>query len=638
MPFNDLRLRLQTLQLTALLADAFPLTPEQTQLLQAALLEFRLPWPVIRRNRRLRRILDCLEERWDGTGRPHGLIGDEIPWETRLLQILFAVERALYALDGVRQGDVRLLRFELENAAGTRFDPNLSRRVGVFLQKHAARFQTIARQPLRQLFSLLTTSVPLNDAVCDIKALTSFMAQVDDADDAALLLAGAGRLLASHLAAEVTLEHGTLRYATAPEERRALRRDWQACEQPLMLQRKETGRIVVRVPAGQAFSSEDRELLQAFAGMLALALARRQTPLPPAASRHVPVPPGAGTDDVRYLLDQLPLSVALFDAAGKPLFFNRSLVLAFERLGIDRNAMQRLPLARWLEANPRWSDAWRRLAAGQSVWDQAWHIDGRFRREVYYVRVTPLPDARGAPAGFMLMADLRTALTRLTEHINQLEQLAQVGELAASAVHEIRNPLTVIKGYLQLMTAQTTEQQEQIRLINQEIGYLESLVNDLLDLAKPLHPRPEPFQLNDLIYGLTAMIAPRTQRQQVDVLLKLDHTLPELHADARQLHQLLLNLIDNALDAMPDGGMLRIETASQRRLQRPQLLIRISDTGIGIDPEQQARLFEPFFSTKPHGTGLGLLVVRGIVSKHGGQIRVDSEPGKGTTVSVTLPL
>src|SRR5690606_12558900 len=155
--------------------------------------------------------------------------------ETRLLQILFAVERALYALDGVRQGDVRLLRFEVEYAAGTRFDPNLSRRDGVFLQKHAARCRTITRQPLPQPSSLLTISVLLNDAVCDIKALTSFMAQVDDADDAALLLAGAGRLLASHLAAEVTLEHGTLRYATAPEERRALRRDWQACEQPLML-------------------------------------------------------------------------------------------------------------------------------------------------------------------------------------------------------------------------------------------------------------------------------------------------------------------------------------------------------------------------------------------------------------------
>jgi signal transduction histidine kinase len=215
------------------------------------------------------------------------------------------------------------------------------------------------------------------------------------------------------------------------------------------------------------------------------------------------------------------------------------------------------------------------------------------------------------------------------------ERLAAAGQLAAGAAHEIRNPLAAIRSAIQLIARdypQGSERSELIADIVDEVDRIDGIVEGLLSLA-----RPEPVDYADvdllaLIRQTLALTAAQAEAGAVQVTLDAPAEL-RLHADPGLLKQLLLNLVLNALQAMPQGGRLELRATAARR--RVQLVVQ--DTGGGIEAADLERIFDPFYTTRPEGTGLGLAICHGIVERHGGEITVESAPGAGATFTVELP-
>lgn len=240
-------------------------------------------------------------------------------------------------------------------------------------------------------------------------------------------------------------------------------------------------------------------------------------------------------------------------------------------------------------------------------------------------------------AGWTLLAILyRFSLReeRLQHEMERRERLAQLGEMGAMLAHEIRNPLAGIKGYAQVIEKKPQEERNAgfAQRIVKEVLRLESLVNDLLSYAGSDSLPLALVDLHDMIASAVSFIHYEAEKQHVTVTGECLEGVRVL-GNRDKLGQVLLNLGKNALQAMPDGGNLCIAAGRSGK----DIVITVSDSGSGIDPEQMSRIFEPFFTTKARGTGLGLPLCKKIVEAHKGRIRVESMPGKGTTVSITMP-
>jgi two-component system, NtrC family, sensor kinase len=252
----------------------------------------------------------------------------------------------------------------------------------------------------------------------------------------------------------------------------------------------------------------------------------------------------------------------------------------------------------------------------------------------------------------------------LQRQLNRTERLAMAGQLAAMMAHDVSTPLNAISGHAQLLLQKgdlDAETIDRLRIIEAQIARVVEVLQTLLTASAPAEPMFKPVDPNPLVQGLLNLIAPVLARKQITVSTAFASDLPAICGDAAQLQQVLLNCLVNALDAMPNGGILRVETArvSHRseargdpgRLVRvtghhssgsdsDRLAICISDTGVGIAAEDLERIFEPFFTTKPNstGTGLGLSICRRVVAAHRGQIEVESRVGAGTTFRIVLPV
>jgi len=236
------------------------------------------------------------------------------------------------------------------------------------------------------------------------------------------------------------------------------------------------------------------------------------------------------------------------------------------------------------------------------------------------------------PVRCLLVRDV-TAQKKTQELIVHSEKLSVAGQLAAGVAHEIRNPLTAIKGFLQLLRPKLTEHARSLDIIFSEIGRIELITNELLVLAKPHPVQFVPRSLGEMVRQVTALLEAEANLCGVQFSTTLD---PDgwIECDANQIKQAFINFIKNAMEAMPSGGVLRIDG----RTDGGYAYVRFVDSGCGMPEETMRRLGEPFFTTKEKGTGLGLLVSKKIVSNHGGELRVDSRPGEGTTVEVRFPL
>ena len=226
------------------------------------------------------------------------------------------------------------------------------------------------------------------------------------------------------------------------------------------------------------------------------------------------------------------------------------------------------------------------------------------------------------------------------EQLIQKEKLASVGQLAAGVAHEINNPLGSVLLYADILCKETAEdnlqQREDLQMIIREATRCKTIVNDLLNFSRQNEVLAQDTDVNDMLRQLAEEQSKQDLFQHITITTDLDPQLSRIQADPLQLHQVFVNLISNAAEAMPDGGQLTLRT---RRGAAPgYVTIDVEDTGVGITEEHMKKIFTPFFTTKPigKGTGLGLAIIYGIVKMHRGQISVRSEVGKGTTFTITL--
>jgi signal transduction histidine kinase len=231
-------------------------------------------------------------------------------------------------------------------------------------------------------------------------------------------------------------------------------------------------------------------------------------------------------------------------------------------------------------------------------------------------------------------------MERLRRHhweMLRAEQLAAVGQLAAGVAHEVRNPLTGMKLLVEAALRprnRTLLSDEDLRVIHGEITRLEETVQNFLSFARLPALQRHRCDLREAVTRSADLVRARARRQGVDLLLALPEQPVDVDLDAGQFSTVLVNLFLNALDVMPRGGRLGVELAADGRACR----LRVTDTGPGIAPEMSRRLFSPFASTKPTGTGLGLSVSRRIVEEHGGQVAGANRPGGGACFTITLPV
>jgi signal transduction histidine kinase len=232
----------------------------------------------------------------------------------------------------------------------------------------------------------------------------------------------------------------------------------------------------------------------------------------------------------------------------------------------------------------------------------------------------------------------------LNEQMNQMqraEQMTVVGEMAASIAHELKNPLTGIKIALQMLleNKNLSESESEIAYASfSQIKRMESLIKEVLDFARPKKPEYSKTDINALVEKTVSFIEAVSSQSNghssVKVIKSIGTDIPEILADPMQIQQAVMNVVLNAYDAMPNGGTLGIGTARADS----SVVISVSDTGDGIPEKEMSKIFKPFFTTKIKGTGLGLPIIKGIVERHGGGIKVASAAGEGTTVTLTLPL
>jgi two-component system NtrC family sensor kinase len=222
--------------------------------------------------------------------------------------------------------------------------------------------------------------------------------------------------------------------------------------------------------------------------------------------------------------------------------------------------------------------------------------------------------------------------------LGRSQRLALAGQMAAQVAHQVGTPLNVISGYVQMLRAKLdpgSPDAQRLRTIQEQIARVTAIVQSLLDRTRrPALARAEVAPA-DLVEGLAELVRPSLVGRGIQLAVEVGPDLPPVAVDRPQLEQALLNLVTNAVDAMPDGGCLRLAA----RPDGNGVCLEVADSGVGIAPEDLERVFEPLFTTKPpgRGTGLGLPILREIVEAHGGTVRLESRPHAGTTAVVRLP-
>ena len=225
----------------------------------------------------------------------------------------------------------------------------------------------------------------------------------------------------------------------------------------------------------------------------------------------------------------------------------------------------------------------------------------------------------------------------------QAAKLAAVGEMAAGIAHELNNPLTSVTGFAELVLEEMpegSESRKDLETVMREALRARDVVRRLLDFARQSESTRARASLNEVVEDVVALSKHLIHTSGIELKIELEQNLPWVLMDANQMKQVLINLVHNSLQAMPDGGEMEIKTSNATRHNRDWVTVSVHDTGVGIPPLEQARIFEPFYTTKGNqgGTGLGLSVTYGIITDHGGQIDVVSQPGAGAKFIVWLPL
>jgi two-component system, NtrC family, sensor histidine kinase HydH len=332
------------------------------------------------------------------------------------------------------------------------------------------------------------------------------------------------------------------------------------------------------------------------------------------------------------LVTHLPVGLIATDREGKIAFFNSA---AGTITGVPRHGALGRPPARVLPGPL--CDLLRQLEQGQTITEREMMCTFAHGRTLpISAGAAHIVNEDGLFVGHVLILKDLQELRRLQAEVRRQEKLAALGGLAAGVAHEIRNPLSSIKGlatYFGAKFAEGSQDKQLAQVMTQEVDRLNRVISELLEFARPADVKKKPTNINALLAHSLQLIDQDTEAKRIVVVRRFARDLCRSMADPDRLSQCLLNLYLNAIQAMPEGGRLTVssEPAGDGRLR-----IHVEDTGGGIPPEDIDRIFDPYYTTKPQGTGLGLAIVHKIVEAHEGSVQVESTPGRGTHFTLTL--
>ncbi|CAG9606313.1 Adaptive-response sensory-kinase SasA [Pseudoneobacillus rhizosphaerae] len=280
-------------------------------------------------------------------------------------------------------------------------------------------------------------------------------------------------------------------------------------------------------------------------------------------------------------------------------------------------------------------ELWRTIGTGH-VWKG--EIQNRAKDgSIYWVDTTIVPfiNENGKPYQYIAIRNDITERKRTEEIIHRQDKLAAVGQLAAGVAHEIRNPLTSMRGYTEFLSLDETDPQrkEFLDIILDEIERVNNIVEEFMVLAKPKAIELEEKNIIPVIKNVVSMLEFEARKRNVRLHLECQEEIIQVECDENRLKQVFLNFIKNGIEAMPNGGDLIVRTS----INNQNVQISIQDTGVGISEEKLKKLGEPFYTTKKNGNGLGLMVSFKIIESHNGRVYVESELNKGTTFNILLP-
>lgn len=339
-------------------------------------------------------------------------------------------------------------------------------------------------------------------------------------------------------------------------------------------------------------------------------------------------------DYTRQVIASMAHGVLSIDTGGKVVSWNQQ---ALSLLGMPKTAVDHLDLQTVFDFQE--TGIARTIHQGVPV----------MNREISYHRnkedwlpllltVTPILGETGSPGGAVIVLRDMSEIKRLEEQVRRTEKLAAIGRLAAGVAHEIRNPLSSIRGFAYLLGrghGKETPEREYADVMVREIDRINHVVTDLLNFSRPMTVEPESTLPADLIDHVVSLVSADAKAHGVSIQVDCESALPPRTLDPNQVTQALLNLMLNAVNAMETGGTIVIRASVSP--DGEELEIQVEDNGPGINPDVQEKIFEPFYTTREQGTGLGLAMVRKIAENHDGGIRLESPlPGTGRGTRFTL--
>ncbi|GBF12113.1 sporulation kinase A [Tepidibacillus sp. HK-1] len=258
-------------------------------------------------------------------------------------------------------------------------------------------------------------------------------------------------------------------------------------------------------------------------------------------------------------------------------------------------------------------------------------LDGR----VIYVEVLAIPIQYEGKSSIQIVARDIFERKRAEEMIRKSEKLSAISQLAAGIAHEIRNPLTSLKGFTQILQSGATEKEEYYQIMLSELKRIETIISELLMLAKPQEIQLQKKSVEELLQHVITLLGSEAIMANVEIVTDFESDLPMIRCEENQLKQVFINLLKNAIEAMPDGGKIMIKL--NRVENTNEILVSFIDEGQGIPEQLLSKLGEPFYTTKEKGTGLGLMVSHRIIKNHQGRMEFKSKQGLGTMVHIFLP-
>lgn len=334
------------------------------------------------------------------------------------------------------------------------------------------------------------------------------------------------------------------------------------------------------------------------------------------------------------LVENMPIGLVAIDSEGTVMSLNQAAETVLQRTALEvvgKRGADTLP--------PELREVVGMLKAGRGVIEREIDCTGAEGKIIpLEVIATHLKEEGGASLGYILLFRDMTEVQRLKKEIARSRHLASLGSLAAGVAHEIRNPLSSIKGfatYFKERYRDNLDDGKTADIMVQEVERLNRVIGQLLEFARPVAMDRKPSALQTVIQHALKVIENDARGKNVTIRSELPADLPEVMMDADKIKQVLLNLFLNALEAMQQGGTLSVTLA---RNDSRTIRLTISDTGPGINQKDLPHIFDPYFTTKPSGTGLGLAIVQKIIEAHDGEISVVSIPGTETRMTIVLPL